>query len=152
MATTLAEIPSVTETVLKTLWARNESHAWVKLLWDEKTGWVHILSDYGNWAYYWGHRGEKTVAEFLLQLDHQYMGKKMIGEGYFEFSLDKTVEDIRVYLANMFDEGLDEVTVESEKSLLEQLKSGEIDFRYWCDETSVEVACEFARTEQRASA
>ena len=58
--------------------ASGEHRSWINLMWD-KAGRVIILSDYGNWSFFWGCRGEGVSTEkFLAELDMHYMGKKML--------------------------------------------------------------------------
>jgi len=69
--------------------------AWCRLLWDD-AGRVVILSDYGHWSCWWGHRGEGcSVARFLTQVHCSYAAGKMLPRGGKVTDIDGTIERIK---------------------------------------------------------
>ena len=129
--------------------ARSDNGFWVRLLIEEETGWVVILSDYGNWSYRWTHIGTRTLTEFLVKLDSGYMGGKMLGAGISVYSHSATEECIREDIAkNSIIATLDRQT---ERDLLEKFADGEFDFNSWCEQTSYQEPWEFSRTEMDSS-
>lgn len=127
---------------------RNDHGAWARLLWEEH-GRVIILSDFGHWSHWWGHRGEKTVAEFMADLDIGYMGSKMLGANRDEYSRESTVQAIREHIIDYRREWgtYSKEFARSEWDLSQQLLDGDLDFRMWYEQTKFDDAYEFNRTE-----
>lgn len=110
--------------------------AWAKLLWDDD-GRVIILSDYGDWTYYWGCRGKGvSVAQFLSKLDEQYMGKKMLGADYWVPDDDATAGYIRSQILDQRRRAsLGKDLARSEWETVQRYDDGDIGFEQWGNET-----------------
>lgn len=130
------------------IYVRNDSHAWCRLLWQDD-GWVIILSDYGHWAFWWGHRGKGiSVSRFLAKLDREYMGGKMMGADLYEYSVESTVKCIRETIVEYRKAGvMTKDDARSEWDLSEQLESDGIAFSEWCGESSLGDGYECHRKE-----
>lgn len=130
--------PKVRTAEFHEIYVRNEHSAWCKLLWQDN-GWVIILSDYGHWAYWWGHRGEGvSVAKFLAGLDRDYMGNKMMGQALMEFSLESTVQAIREsIISDRKTCGMTKEEAASEWALAQLLEDGMLSFEQWYGESSM---------------
>jgi len=61
----------------------------------ESEGRVVINSSFGDWSYAWHHRGSKTVAEFICDLDKSYMGGKMLGSSISMFDEEATLKEVK---------------------------------------------------------
>ena len=140
--------PAVRLAEFKEIYVRNDQSAWCKLLWQDN-GWVIILSDYGHWSHWWGHRGEGvSVPKFLASLDRDYMGEKMMGQALREFSLKSTVQAIReTIIADRKTCGMEKDEARSEFELVSQLESGDLSFEGWYGESSMVDGYECHRTE-----
>lgn len=140
--------PQIRKAEFHEIYVRNDRSAWCKLLWQDN-GWVIILSDYGHWAYWWGHRGEGvSVAKFLAGLDRDYMGNKMMGQSLMEFSLESTVQAIRETI--IFERkscGMEKEEARSEWELAERLEDGDLSFEGWYGESSMVDGYECQRKE-----
>jgi hypothetical protein len=125
--------------------ASSEHRDWVNLLWD-KAGRVIILSDYGNWSFFWGCRGEGVSTEkFLAELDMHYMGKKMLGDKFWDFDLDSTVDAINACIKEYLKNGyLSEGDSFTEYAQVKTLSEGGISFEMWCQDAYLDDAYELA--------
>lgn len=109
-------------------------HGWAKLQWNEETGQVSVLSDHGHWSYYWNSIGNQTLAKFLSGLDYDYMGKKLLGNSMYVFSLDDTVKKIKQRIIERRKNGAFTADhARHEWRRLQQLVDGEFDFREWAN-------------------
>lgn len=107
----------------------NGDHA--RLLWQDD-GRVILVSSYGNWSYFWSHRGDRSVPEFLVDLDIDYMGSKMLGCESQEFDDKGTSQAIRETILEYRREGsITKEQARSEWEEVECLEDGEYDFRQW---------------------
>jgi len=140
--------PKVRTAEFHEIYVRNEQSAWCKLLWQDN-GWVIILSDYGHWAFWWGHRGEGvSVPAFLAKLDRDYMGGKMMGQALREFSLKSTVQAIReTIISDRKTCGMTKEEAEGEWELVQRLEDGDLSFESWYGESSMVDGYECHRTE-----
>ena len=140
--------PQIRKAEFHEIYVRNAQSAWCKLLWQDN-GWVIILSDYGHWAYWWGHRGEGvSVPKFLSNLDRDYMGGKMMGTALQEFSLESTVKAIREMI--VYDRkccGMNKEEAANEWALVKQLEDGDLSFEAWYGESTMADGYECHRTE-----
>ena len=145
METTVSPVKT---TEFKEIYVKNGNCAWCRLLWQEN-GWVVILSDYGHWAYWWGHRGQGvSVAKFLAGLDRDYMGNKMMGQALMEFSLESTVQAIReTIISDRKSCGMEKEEARNEWELALQLEAGDLSFDAWYGESSMVDGYECRRTE-----
>jgi len=135
----------------------SQEFEWARLLWEESTGRVIVLSAHGNWSYCWAHIGTDTLAEFLASLHMEYVGGKFFGSALREFSLDETVSFIRQEIMDCRKSAVWKDDKKSasewarhEWNLVHSLNDGEIDFRDWFQETSFDDAYEYRRTSIRA--
>lgn len=139
--------PAIGVAEFKEIYVRDDRRAWCRLLWQDN-GWVIILSDYGHWAFWWGHRGNQSVPKFLSQLDREYMGGKMMGEQLYEFSLESTVQAIREDIIDSRKTcGMTKEEASSEWALAQQLEDGELSFDAWYGESSMVDGYECHRKE-----
>lgn len=126
---------------------RTKSAGWARLLWED-TGRVIILSDYGVWSHYWGCIGERTLAEFLCDLDCHYMGKKMLGSSLYVHSDEETQNEIHRYIIEARkDSTFGKENAREEMDLLADYRDGYRDFFGWACETSIGDQYEMTRTE-----
>lgn len=127
---------------------------WARLLWEESTGRVIVLSAYGNWSYCWTHIGSDTLPQILASLHMGYMGGKFLGSHLYEYSLEDTVSAIRQAICELRKTGSwsnwSKKLARKEWGLVAALEDGEIDFREWHDQTELDDAYEYRRTEIRA--
>lgn len=130
------------------IYARDDRYAWAKLLWQDD-GRVIILSDYGTWSYFWGHRGEGvSVEEFLLQLNEDYMGSKMLAGDLMVFSLKDTVNGIRGEIRDRILEGsISNAEVAFENSICDCLEDEDFSFEDWMKATELDEPWESAKKE-----
>lgn len=127
----------IKETTLNEIFVAGKGD-WARLLWEESTGRVIILSDYGNWSYCWSHRGNESVREFLPQLEYEYMGKKMLGSALYVHSDKSTAQAIReTILRARRDCSLSRVDARVEWDFVKRYERGEIDFKEWVDGTDL---------------
>jgi hypothetical protein len=139
-----ASVVEVKSTSLAEIYARAENRAWCRLFWED-SGQVIIVSDYGNWAYWWGHRGKLSVPEFLASLECDYMGRKMLGADLYERDDIATVKSIRDELQEELDShGMLLHLFEEETELLDKYCDGEISFEEWAEDTSLSEPYESA--------
>ena len=119
------------DTTFRSIHVTGSYGEWAELLW-RPSGRVIIISDYGNWSYYWGHRGSKSTAAFLVELDIHYMGKKMLGAELEEFSLDSTFKRIcEGILSARYSGDLSKDNARNEWELAQELDEGDISFEGW---------------------
>lgn len=124
---------------------------YLRLLWEESTGSVFLESSYGSWSYRWTCIGEGTLSEFLSELDASYMGGKMCGAKIREFSDKETQDAIRLQiLSDRIDTTISKAIARTEWEILQQYIDGDMDFRYWCEETSYCDPWEFSRHEMNS--
>lgn len=70
---------------------------WAFIYVDEDTGVFSCYSSFGTYAYCWTHIGERTLKEFLTNLDFGYfMGKTR--KEYLRFDPEATVRGIKDYI------------------------------------------------------
>jgi len=124
----------------------NDGFSWARVLWED-SGRVIILSDYGHWSYWWGHRGEGvTVPRFLAKIDMHYAGGKMLGVALWVRDDDATVEAIRETIIELRRTGaIDKDTARSEWERCEQFEAGDIPFDAWCMDSEIDDAYECHR-------
>lgn len=136
------------EATFHEIFVKDSYHAWAKLLWQDD-GRVIILSDYGVWSYFWGHRGEGvSVEEFLSDLDEGYMGSKMLAGNLMVFSLEKTVKGIREEIADLIREGsIEDANAIFESNLCKCLEDEDFPFDEWMKATELDEPWESARKE-----
>lgn len=135
----MSTVTKITETTFKEIFVRNENHAWCRLLLEASTGRVVIISDYGSWAYCWIHIGERTLEEFLAQLDLDYMGHKMLGvhsEVIDEDSTQKAIKQTIFELRRTGSYSRDEAR--AEYGFLQELIDGYVDFNGWAANTAID--------------
>ena len=122
---------------------------WARLLWEESTGRVFLVTAWGSWSYCWTHIGEKTLQKFLGGLDIGYAGGKFLGSSLYEHSPESTLQAIReTILRDRREGGLTKAEAAEEWEHAERLEQGHyMDFREWCENSSMDCAYEFSRKE-----
>lgn len=124
---------------------------WATVRFQEKTGFISIRSDHGDWSYQWTRhmRGGISLAEFLGSLDIEYAGEKFIGPGLWVYSGEKTQASVRYHiLESRRDGSMDRDEARSEWDLAEDLDDYEVPvFVDWVRESTIDDAYEFRRTE-----
>lgn len=142
----MSTVTKITETTFKEIFVRNENYAWCRLLLEESTGRVVIISDYGSWTYCWSHIGEKTLEEFLAQLDRDYMGHKMLGVHSEVIDEDATQEAIKQEIFKQRRVGsFSRDEARAEYSFLQELTDGCVDFNGWASNTAIDDCYEYQR-------
>lgn len=121
---------------------------WARLLWEESSGRVFIASSYGCWSFCWTHIGERSLREFLADLDMEYMGKKMLGSHSHVFSLEGTVQCIKEWILRYRkDRSFTKQEAREEWDIMLKFKCGWIDFGEWYNETNIDDAYECSQNE-----
>lgn len=116
--------------------AVTKSWGWARLLIDEETGRVVIVSDYGEWSYCWRHIGDRTLPQFLAGLNWDYMGEKMLNGNIRVPSDERTVNHIKSEIISLRKTGtLDKEEAALEWEFIDEFQRGWTDFRGWCDQT-----------------
>lgn len=133
------------EATFHSIYVREPYGAWCNLLWNDR-GRVILLSDYGCWSYPWTHRGDKSVPEFLLELEREYTGKKFLGNDVYEQDHDATVTAIREQIVmERKDRDITADTAADEWLLAQNYADGEIDFSEWGNTTQLQDQWECRR-------
>ena len=126
---------------------KNDHGAWARLLWEDN-GRVIIISDFGHWSYWWGHRGSDSVAKFLAGLDSFYMGNKMLGTHFRNHSDQETVKAIRKFICDERRNGdMEKHKAREEWAIAECYEDGDYDYRGWIENTSICEPWDLGRTE-----
>lgn len=69
-------------------------------------GYFSVVSDYGNYAFWWSHIGEIDFREFLINLDHDYVCSKLAQDRQKEYQADSTLESVKEYICEARRRGL----------------------------------------------
>ena len=126
----------IKKTVFHEISVATGSWNWARLLMEESTGRVVIVSDYGDWSYCWTSIGERSLAEFLHGLNSQYMGEKLLGSGLRSHDDDSTIKGLRNLIVEYRKDGvLTKEEAAAEWEYVKQYEDGWGDFRWWCDQT-----------------
>lgn len=148
MSTTPAEAADVSVIVQEVRYQEiyvKTKHSWCQVQWQEN-GRVVILSDYGDWSYWWGHRGSASTAAFLSQLDCDYMCNKLLGTSSQELDPDRTHRAMQDAVLRARRELV--FTKEEAREEWEGLQDFEGDqrsFETWAADSRLDDAYEFAR-------
>lgn len=135
------------QTILNEISVKNDHGAWARLLWEDN-GRVIIISDFGHWSYWWGHRGTSSVAKFLAGLDSFYMGNKMLGSDFRKHSDSETIKSIRQFIRDeRKNGGMEKHKAREEWNLVQDYEDGEYDYRGWIEQTSICEPWDLGRTE-----
>lgn len=131
------------KTITETEISASDGHAWVKVLLQEDTGSVVILSDYGNWSNLWlpDHRPDNLPA-FLARLDADYAGGKFLGVALLVYDEDATRKGIVEHILEA--RRTLETTKEQAREHYDDLGFLDQGFDWWCGNTSLEDAWEWA--------
>ena len=109
---------------------------WARVLIEEDTGRVIVVSDYGEWSHCWWSIGNRTIFQFLNQLDSHYMGGKFLGAGLRVRSEPKTYEKIKKHIIdNRKDNELTKDEARNEWDIVETCFEYGNGFEEWCGET-----------------
>ncbi len=115
-----------------TLWAR---------IWITDDGCISILSDHGNYGYWFGQPGCE-FRKFLCECDDDYLGKKFSG-GRREFDLEDSVKHIRYMIRTWRRDGsIDKTTAAQEWELARDLDAVNITPEQWYFQTGFSDASE----------
>lgn len=149
MTTTLSADKATTKTTtFREIAANTTGWGWARLLWEDETGRVVILSDYGHWSYCWPHIGDDSLPAFLAKLTASYMGEKLLGSKHREHSDEKTIARIRKTITEDHKTGsLTDEEAAEELQAVDDYENGWSDFRSWCGETSYDCPHEMAEDE-----
>lgn len=125
----------------------DDSFEWARLLWEDSTGRVFLVSSWGAYSHCWTHIGDRTLAQFLAGLDICYMGSKFLGADLRQMDYSATKEACR----KAFDEACEcgEIkpeNVESEREILDDYENDWIDFENWYEQTGIADAYELKKT------
>lgn len=58
---------------------------WAQIFLYERTGSLSIISDYDNWGYRWSHIGTRSLKEFLVEADPDYVLRKLCHKRELDF-------------------------------------------------------------------
>lgn len=125
--------------------AWDENGSWVKLRFQEASGSVTILSDYGHWSFFWmpAHRSQK-LPDFLAGLLADYAGGKFLGESLHVYDREETARGIKDYILECRRD--DSMTRQEARGHWEEIGLLEDGFDAWCLETTIADAWEMHRT------
>lgn len=70
----------------------------------DSTGVFSVVSDYGNWAYWWTSFGD-DIRKFLTQCDSDYVGRKLGGADLRVFDGEETQKEVRKEICRARREG-----------------------------------------------
>jgi len=112
--------------------------------WITDDGCLSCISDYGNYAYWWGAPGLE-FREFLIACDTDYVARKLCGERPDEFDGEQTADNIRDCILRRrrhMSLGRDEARREWNE-VPKEFDSSD-DFAHWMHRTKLEDAWEFS--------
>jgi len=83
---------------------RGPKHSgWAKISLDEATGCVGIISDYGNWGYWWTNHGRESLKHFLTEVDKHYAWEKFTSRRR-EYNHSRTIEKMKEEIQRQLEE------------------------------------------------
>jgi hypothetical protein len=94
----MSTIVTKEEAVVYKIRIEEPHHSWADITIREwpRGGSIDIQSDYGNFSYAWGSIGDRTLREFLCNLDyHYFMGKTRPSSCGRAFDISKTLKQLR---------------------------------------------------------
>lgn len=142
----MADTQDVTVTVQEVRYQEihvQTKHSWCRVQWQEN-GRVVILSDYGDWSYWWGHRGSASTATFLAQLDCDYMCHKLLGSHSQEIDTQRTYRAMQDAVLQARRDGLltkDEAREEWDR--VQDFEGGDRSFEMWVQDSALDDAYEY---------
>lgn len=115
---------------------------WARV-WITDDGCISIMSDYGNYGYWFG-APEAEFRAFLLECDDSYLGNKFAG-GKKEFDGEGSADAVRERIRSLRREGrLSAADAREEWDDVPTSFDNEVDFSDWLHRTNLEDAYEYA--------
>ena len=123
------------------------SGEWCRLLLEESTGMVQLISSCGTYSYQWASIGERTLAQFLAGCDSDYLGRKFLGTEIRVPDETESAKFIRERVVEMRRSGeLSSDEAREEYELAKELGHGGISWDEWCCDTNLGDAWEYRMT------
>ena len=123
------------------------SGAWCRLLLEESTGRVQLISSWGTYSYRWTSIGGQTLTQFLADCDSDYLGSKFLGT---EISVSDETESAKFILERIVEMrrsgALLSDDAREEYDLAKQLLHGVISWDEWRSDTTLSDAWEYRMT------
>jgi len=117
-----------------------------RVLW-EASGRVIITSTFGDWSHRWTHVGDRTLASFMVGVDRDYCGGKMLGGRYYMPCSDATVLAARdLTLSHRRDGSFTREQARTEWELIDDLEIGETSLDGFVSDSSHSDAWEIVST------
>ena len=125
----------------------NSFGEWAVIRFEESSGHVSIVSDFGSWSYGWPprHRGPVSLGRFLAVINIGYMGGKMLGADIDvpdPVATEKSVKETIIEWRN--DGSFTAEQAREEWDLADEIASSGIE--YWLHQTSLHDAWEMPCT------
>lgn len=110
---------------------------WLADVFITKDGVLSALTDYEPLGYRWNSIGDRTILQFILDCDNEYLtGKTLEYDHHIFYSVDKTVMNIKNEIINQRKlEYITGVAARIEWNLATHLKHGEITFDQFCEDS-----------------
>lgn len=104
-------------------------------------GFFATVSDYGNYAYHWTNTGTSDFRNFLLDIESDYLAKKLSPEKYRTFSPERTEKNIRGLICRKRRDG--KITKDYARDQWYDLSiKNELDFQQWMNDTQCDYLYE----------
>lgn len=130
---------------------RRPGHWWARF-WVTSDGCVSIMSDWGNWGYWWTHPGCE-LRQFLCRIDDSYLlGKLCMGQREYinEVATERSIKEHILYLRR--NGSLDREQARDEWDLVRRIDfSSEVGAHEWYLESEIEDTSELLRYEKSPS-
>lgn len=126
---------------------RRPGHWWARF-WVTSDGCVSIMSDWGNWGYWWTHPGCE-LREFLCRIDDDYLLRKLCSGRRDELNEARSERSIKEHILEYRRRGWYESDfARREWDLVRQSSfSNEVEAHQWYLETEIQDAYELLRYE-----
>ncbi|KKL05566.1 hypothetical protein LCGC14_2604740 [marine sediment metagenome] len=96
-----------------------KGQGWALITVCEADGSVGIISDYGNWGYFWSRHGCESLKHFLIGIDEWYSWEKFTG-GKKEYNHEKTLERVKEEIVSLRKENT--ITRVEAREMVDELK------------------------------
>jgi hypothetical protein len=107
-------------------------------------GYFSVISDFGNYAYFWTHAGME-FRKFLTQLDWHYVATKISPVQHGPFDGDRTVQNVKRRILELRRRhSLTKEEADEEWQNADRGFNSEVDFHLWLNETTLDDAYELA--------
>lgn len=122
------------------------SGEWCRLLLEESTGRVQLISSWGTYSYRWTSIGNQTLPAFLAQCDWHYLASKFLGTDAYVFDQPETAVGLMEWICRARRSGdLSKDQAREEWDLASQLRRGDISWEGWGSSTSLCDPWEFGK-------